>query len=96
MACRTAFDALTEDAGQLLNAGDTGIYTRRREALISEVRSAEVNSRAKALRIESYAIFNNFAESFYGALSQIVNLSTRLVGRNMSVSADEISKQILQ
>lgn len=40
---RHSFEALTEDAGQLLTAGDTGIYTQRREALIKQMRQIEVS-----------------------------------------------------
>ena len=40
---RQSFEALTEDAGQLLTAGDTGIYTQRREALIKQMRQIEVS-----------------------------------------------------
>ena len=39
---RQKFDALTEDASQLLNAGDAGVYTRKREELIRDLETSKV------------------------------------------------------
>ena len=40
--CRELFNQITDHAGQLLNAGDTSIYSRTREDLAADLRRAQV------------------------------------------------------
>ena len=48
--CRELFNQITDHAGQLLNAGDTSIYSRTREDLAADLRRAQVIPKAVSVQ----------------------------------------------